>query len=118
MKISIAAIVLCLGVASCVDVKIAFFDNKSQDGNAISKQLTVGNACTSCTGFGIRLTNSWESYLLSAPTSAKGTYSVVLYDNGFCTGSGTTVSTAWADFPGSLKDSVDSYKICPPGVTP
>jgi hypothetical protein len=40
-------------------LQIAFFDNKAQDGNAISKVLTIGTTCTSCTGFGLRLTNSW-----------------------------------------------------------
>lgn len=119
MKIAIvAALLLCLGVANCVDVNIAFFDNKAQDGNAISKVLTIGTTCTSCTGFGLRLTNSWESYLISAPTSTKGNYSVIIYDGSFCSGKTATLTTLWADFPGTLKDSVDSYKICPPGVSP
>lgn len=73
-----------------------------------------------CTAQGVRLTRSFESYALLAPTSNSGNYSITVYDGNFCETSNdyATLTTLWGDFPGSLKDSVDSWKVCPPGVKP
>lgn len=69
---------------------------------------------------GFRVFNSWESYMISAPTSSSGNYTLIAYDGGNCQTDDdlATLSTPWGDFPGSLEDSVDSWRVCPPGVRP
>lgn len=90
-----------------------------QDGDALTRTVTVGSSCSGCEGFGARVFNGWESYLMAAPTSSSGNYSITVYDDMFCKDDGAaTLTTLWGDFPGSLDSSVDSYRICPPGKQP
>jgi len=103
---------------SAADVKVIFYDHTDQHGNSASFPVSLTNQCTKCEGFGFRITNSWESFSLVQSGSAR--YDLHIYDDGHC-GSSTkqaTLPSPNGNFPGTLKNSVDSWILCPAGVNP
>ena len=64
--------------------------------------------------------NSWVSFFLAAPvrTYAAGNYSLTIYDGDKCNGNSQTSNALWGNFSTSLGNSIDSWKVCPPGKNP
>jgi hypothetical protein len=117
------AILACASLAqlaTSVDVRAIFFDDKGQDGDPHAYTIAVQNGtCTSCQGFGVlTLIHSYESYALLAPTYYGRTYSLVVFDGDNCEKSNdyAALPDMWGDFPGTLPNSVDSWKVCAPGA--
>lgn len=118
-------VLLCVFIAflsvskvAAVDLKVIFYDDQNQHGDSKSFPITISGACSGCEGFGFRVFNSWESYTISGGGSGK--YALHIYDDDHC-GSDTKTASLTdpsGNFPGTLKNSVDSWIICPPGVNP
>ena len=66
------------------------------------------------------LGNSWESYVMTTPvgTGGRGNYTLTIYDGDRCNGQSAALTQTWGDFPDSLGNSIDSWRLCPPGKNP